>query len=505
MSQQIEQLMKKAIANPGVTLNQLDKLDCEDSLLDFIKLHWHILEPGRKMVQGKVIEAICEHLEAITSGQIKRLVINVPPGCMKSLTTNVFWPAWEWGPKNMPYNRFIGASYSEALTIRDNRRCKSILTSKQYRKFWGDRVQLDPDQNAKGLFANMATGFKLATSVGGAVVGERGDRFIIDDPHNIKEAESDVVRNETLRWFTEIVPTRINDPMLSAIMMIMQRVHDQDCSGLVLAEELGWDILCLPMEFEPDHPVLSNTQLGFVDWRTKLGELLWEERFPKEYLENELKPSLRAWGGTYAEAGQLQQRPTARGGGMFRKDDFIILDQIPKEAYKGSKIVRGWDLAATTNPKSAFTAGVKMMRATDGRIFLLDVQRIKGDAYEVDQLIRKTASDDGPNVYQDLPQDPGQAGVVQKSHLSRVLEGFEFSITPEPKSKNERAGPFASQVQGGNVYVKKAGWNKAYLNEAALFPVGLFKDQIDATSRAYGRLIKKKGTKVGFGPKIITG
>lgn len=503
MTEQIEKLMKLAVRNKGATLNQLNKLDCEDSLLDFIRLHWHVLEPGRKMVQGKVIEAICDHLEAITSGQIRRLIINVPPGCMKSLTTNVFWPAWEWGPKRMPHNRFIGASYSEALTIRDNRRCKNIIKSKEYQKFWGDIVQLDPDQNAKGLFANTATGFKLATSVGGAVVGERGDRFIIDDPHNIKEAESDVVRNETLRWFTEIVPTRINDAVQSAIMMIMQRVHDQDCSGLVLAEELGWDILCLPMEYEPDHPVISKTKLGFVDWRTKLGELLWEERFPKGYLENELKPSLRAWGGTYAEAGQLQQRPTARGGGMFRKDDFIILNEIPYE--RGCRIVRGWDLAASTDPRSAYTAGVKMMRDNEGRIFLLDVKRIRGDAYEVDTLIRKTAEEDGHHVMQDLPQDPGQAGKVQKSHLARLLEGFEFSITVEPKSKNERAGPFASQVQGGNVYLKKGAWNKDYLNEAALFPVGLFKDQIDATSRAYGRIIKKKGVRIGAAPKVITG
>jgi predicted phage terminase large subunit-like protein len=505
MSQQIEKLMKLAVKNKGATLRQLDKLDCEAHLLDFIKLHWHVLEPGRKMIQGKVIEAICEHLEAITSGQIRRLLINVPPGCMKSLTTNVFWPAWEWGPKNMPYNRFIGASYSEALTIRDNRRCKNILNSKGYMELWGDRVQLDPEQNAKGLFANLATGFKLATSVGGAVVGERGDRFVIDDPHNIKEAESDVIRNETLRWLTEIVPTRINDALKSAILMIMQRVHDQDCSGLLISEKLGWDHLCLPMEYEPDHPTLSNTTLNFVDWRTKLGELLWEERFPGDYLENELKPSLRAWGGTYAESGQLQQRPAARGGGMFRKDDFIILNEIPKDAYKGAKIVRGWDLANSTDFRASFTAGVKMMRATDGRIFILDVVRIKGESYDVYQLIRKTTEADGLNVLQDLPQDPGQAGKDQKSHLARLLEGYTFKISVESGDKTKRADPFASQVQGGNVYMKKARWNNPYKNEAALFPATIWKDQIDGSSRAYGRLIKKKGIKLAMGPVLIGG
>ncbi|RLG44761.1 MAG: terminase [Thermoproteota archaeon] len=454
------------------------------------------------MIQGKVIEVMCEHLEAITANQIKRLLINVPPGFMKSLLTNVFWPAWEWGPKNLPHNRFIGASYSEQLTIRDNRRCKAILNSTEYRDFWGDRVRLDPDQNAKGLFANLDTGFKLATSVGGAVVGERGDRFVIDDPHNIKDSESDIIRNETLRWLTEVVPTRINDALRSAILMIMQRVHEQDCSGLIIAEELGWDLLCLPMEFEPDHPNLSHTKIGFKDWRTKLGELLWPERFPKDYLENELKPSLRAWGGTYAESGQLQQRPTARGGGMFRKDDFILVNEVPYAS--GGEVVRGWDLAASTNPRAAYTAGVKLMRDHEGRIFILDVKRIKGESYDVDKLIRQTAEEDGLNCLQDLPQDPGQAGKAQKSHLARLLEGFNFSITVESGKKNERAGPFASQTQGGNVYMKKARWNKEFLNEAALFPVGVFKDQIDAISRAYARLLKKKVSLTASSPIIIT-
>src|SRR5262249_34997198 len=158
---------------------------------------------------------------------ITRLLINIPPGAMKSLTTNVFWPAWEWGPRDLAHMRYIGASYSHDLTIRDNLRCRRLIESYVYQRLWGGRFRLNDDQNAKVRFANDRTGFKLATSVGGLGTGERGDRFIIDDPHNLVDGESEAKRDSTLAWFSEVVPTRLNDPESSAIVIIMQRVHER--------------------------------------------------------------------------------------------------------------------------------------------------------------------------------------------------------------------------------------------------------------------------------------
>jgi len=300
--------LSAALADPALGLSELDRLDAEDSLGAFVRQGWHILEPpSRPFVGGWHIDAICEHLEAVTAGQILRLLINIPPGAMKSLTCNVFWPAWEWGPRNLPHNRYVGASYSEALTIRDNLRCRRLIESEWYRVKWGDRFELTGDQNSKIKFETDRTGWKIATSVGGLGTGERGDRFVIDDPHNVKDGESEARRASTILWFNEVVPTRLNDPGKSAIVVIMQRVHERDVSGEILARELGYEHLMLPMEFEPDRA--CRTRIGFADPRTKEGDLLWPERMPAEIVARD-----KLVMGDYAVAGQFQQRPSPRGG-----------------------------------------------------------------------------------------------------------------------------------------------------------------------------------------------
>ena len=296
--------------DPDTMLEGLEKADCEGSLLEFIKAFWVELEPERPFTYGRVIEELCAHLEAITAGKIKKLLINVPPGCMKSLLVSVFWPAWEWGPKGRPDLRYICASYSQDLTVRDNRRMRILVGSKRYQKYWGSKVQISADQDAKLKFETTARGWKIATSVGGAVVGERGDRFIIDDPHNIKDVESEKIRENTIQWFTEIVPTRVNDPEKAVFLVIMQRVHERDVSGIILnaANRMGYDCFIMPMEYEEDHPHKSQTSLGFVDWRKDDGELLWPERF-NQLVVDELKEQLSSWGGGYAVAGSSSRGP----------------------------------------------------------------------------------------------------------------------------------------------------------------------------------------------------
>lgn len=494
----LEAILGKALSNPAAALRELDRLDAEHSLIDFIRIFWSVLEPGRQFVDGWAVHAICEHLEAVSAGQIRRLLINVPPGCMKSLTTNVFWPAWEWGPRGTPSLRYVSASYSQDLTVRDNRRCRSLITSDLYRAFWGNRFELLDEQNAKVRFDNDKTGFKIATSVGGVATGERGDRFIIDDPHNIKESESDLKRAGALQWFTEVVPTRINDATTSAIVVIMQRVHERDVSGLIISKELGYEHLILPMEFEPERA--CSTVIGFSDPRKEDGELLWPDRFPRDYLENDLKPSLRAWGGTYAEAGQLQQRPVPRGGGMFQRDDLQLIDRT--ELPRLVREVRGWDLAATKD-SGAYTVGCKMGYDPTGRLFILDVHRFQGSPGEVESALSACAALDGRKVRISLPQDPGQAGKAQKAALARLLHGYEVRFSLESGAKEDRAKPLAAQAEAGNLFIVKARWNDVLIHEMTQFPYGEFKDQVDAASRAYSDLIAKKSRLVGVAPTVV--
>lgn len=417
-----------------------------------------------------------------------------------SRLVNVYWPAWEWGPRNRPWTQFISASYSEALSIRDNRHCRTLMLSGWYQQHWGDRFQLLAEQNQKIRYDNTKMGWRFATSVGGVATGERGDRFIIDDPHNVKEAESALKRDSALQWFSEVVSTRFNDEQ-SAMVVIMQRVHEKDVSGMILAKELGFDHLCLPMEYEHNHPTPSTTTLGFKDPRTKEGELLCPARFSAEGVKA-LKKDLRAWGGVYAEAGQLQQRPTPRGGGMFHKADFQMPESGPGQMVHTA---RGWDLAASKSSRASYTVGCKLGLDAEGRIWILDVVRAQATPFEVEQMMRAAAKKDSPDTVQDLPQDPGQAGKAQKAALARVLQGHMVRFSPETGSKETRAQALAAQAEAGNLFVVDAPWTEDLIDEFATFLRGAHDDQVDAASRAYARLLQMSATKQTFfaAPEVI--
>ncbi len=527
--------LQAALANPEKALAEIDKVESERKLIDYIKNGWHCLEPGTPFVPGWAVEATCDHLQAVTEGEIKRLLINVPPGFTKSLATSVFWPSWEWGPRNMPSYRYILAAHEKDLATRDNVRCRDLLQDEWYQGHWGDRVTIKSDDSGKEKYENTETGWRKASSVGSGLTGWRGDRIILDDPHSIKKADSDAFREDVLRWFSETLPTRLNKPAESAIVVIMQRVHERDVSGLILAEELGYEHLMLPMEYEAERrsyscvkpSYIEDPQLVKVVWnvdekawrpwvegddgevklrfasdaRTVDGELLWPERFTRDSVD-ELKKALRSWGGSYAEAGQLQQRPAPRGGGMFQKDDWQYVDVVPADAVRR---VRGWDLAATEKKEkkaAAYTASVRMSMA-DGKIYIEDVDRGQLGPSAVEKRLKSMAARDGWSVMQDIPQDPGQAGKQQKVAIGKLLHGYTFTFSPETGCKENRAMPLAAQVEIKNVYLVRGHWNTAFINEASLFPNGTFKDQIDAATRAYGCLISKRKRLVGAAPVVV--
>lgn len=331
----------------------LQAIRAESSLAEFVKLMWHVVEPTTPLLWGAALDAICEHLEAVTDGRINRLLINVPPGFAKSLMTDVFWPAWEWGPKNLPSMRYIAFSYSSMLTKRDNGRFAALITSELYRRFWGDRFALPPMWGDTKV-ENDKTGKKFATSVQGVGTGERGQRVIIDDPHNIKEGESDTIRAETVRWFAESITTRLNDPVTSAIVVIMQRVHESDVSGHILANDLGYCHLMLPMVFDGRKWV---NEIGFEDWREEDGEILFPERFPQHVVDRDQHAL-----GPYAFSGQMQQAPTPRGGGIIKRDWW---QEWPPENWPVSKrnhfppfefVLGSLDTAFGTNQTNDFSA-----------------------------------------------------------------------------------------------------------------------------------------------------
>ena len=222
---------------------------CE-SLYGFTRVMWGVVdkeESGDAFVPGWAVEAICWHLEAVANGNITRLLINVPPGFGKSLILNVFFPAWLWGPKNRPWARFISASYNTDLSIRDNLKFRAVISSELYQSLWRNVFSLAKDQKTKKKIDNEALGWKMVTSIKSATTGHRSHFFLIDDPNNPFEVESDPVRNKTNMWFTEVVPDRLNNLDRDAIIVIQQRTHEEDVSGVILARELGYVHLVIPM------------------------------------------------------------------------------------------------------------------------------------------------------------------------------------------------------------------------------------------------------------------
>lgn len=495
-----------ALANPSEALDELRKLECEDSLHAFVMEMWDELEPGTKLVDGWCLHAICEALEAVEAGKIKKLLINVPPGFMKSMLTSVFFPAWLWGPKNQAHKRLISTSYAQDLAIRDNKRARDLIESEKYTRWWGDRVKLSGDQNAKIRYENEAKGFRQAASTGSALTGHRGDILIIDDPHSVGSAESEAERAAATMWVGETVPTRFNDQEEGITIVIMQRLHQQDVSGFILgegegAESLpGYVHLMIPMEFEPDRKCLIDIPgWKWEDPRTEAGELAWPERFSRDAVED-LKTTFRRAGGEYAVAGQLQQSPVPREGGMFQLEDFQVIDasDVPNIFHT----CRGWDLAATKDGHGAQTAGVKMGLHA-GKVYILDCVAGRWGANEVITKLKNCVGRDGYSVTQSIPQDPGQAGKAQRAYLAGELMGANLHFSPESGEKADRARPLSAQAESGNLYVVRGPWNDALIQEFCSFPSGKLADRVDASSRAFHWLNANMTQDLGAPPENL--
>ena len=293
------------------------------SLHGFIEEFWYVLEPTAKFVSGWAIRAMCDHLEAVHRGDIRNLLITVPPGTMKSLLVSVFFQCWEWGPMGRPDLRYLATSFSDENVTRDSDKVRKLLESPKYRELWGDQVQ--PGQRwGVYKFTNSAGGERDCRSFG-SLTGGRGDRVLIDDPHSVRTAESDTQREETVRLYREGATDRLNDISRSATIVIMQRIHQKDVAGEIISLDVGFVHLNLPMEFERSRrcrTILRPANDGqpavvFEDPRQAEGELLFPERFPGPEVER-----LKRIKGPYAWAGQYQQRPGSRTGGMFQRSWF---------------------------------------------------------------------------------------------------------------------------------------------------------------------------------------
>ncbi len=485
----------------------------EGNLIDFVRYVWPIVEPAIPFIEGWALSAISEHLMAVTRGEIRRLLINVPPGFSKSLLTDVFWPAWEWGPQNHPSYRYVCASYSNHLTERDNMRCRNVVMNERYQRLWGGRFRISNEQFTKVKFANDQTGWKLATSTGGIGVGERGDRFIIDDANNTMLMESEAVRYTTNMWFTEVVPDRLNNPKESAIVVIQQRLHEEDVSGVALDRDLGYTHLCIPMEYVPhgfvngydiegkirtfdtwdtDPEADQPVKVFWKDPRTVEDEPAWPERFGPDEIQ-ELKNAK----GPYAWAGQYQQTPEVRGGSIIRREYWNVWEdeKYPDLEY----ILASVDTAYTEkqeNDASALTIWGMFRDANQNpKIIMLYAWQEKLEIHKLVQRIIDTCTKDKrpithPRFQVDkLLIEAKASGLSVSQEIRRIigfngLFGIDLINPTKQGDKVARAHSILHLFSDGMIYAPIRKWSDEVINQAAVFPKGSKDDLVDSTTMA---------------------
>jgi len=482
---------------PSALLHSLDKTAveaerCRRSFRLFIERAWSVIEPHTTFIPGWHIDCIADHLEAVARGDIRDLLINIPPRHMKSLAVAVFWPAWLWTQR--PGTRFLCASYSLHLSTRDSVRCRRLVSSEWYQGRWGDVVELVEDQNQKIRFETSAGGYRIATSVGGTVTGEGGDFIIVDDPHNIEEVESEALREMVLRWWDEVMSTRLNDPKRGGRVIVMQRVHERDLTGHLL-ERGGWHHLCLPARYEPKVTVMPG-QVEIQphhecpygsDPRTQDGELLWPERFGEEEIKR-LEIDL----GPFGTAGQLQQRPVPREGAYFRAEWFG--QNPPDVADRIVRKVQYWDLAYSQRTGADFTVAVTLGIDGDQRLYILHVLRQRIEAEGLVDLMARHIEDTRPDLVGVEEGAYKQAAVRDIVRLLTFRLTHPAAVLPVPVSRDKvtRALLAASRAQHGFLFADKAApWWGDFLTELLRFPKGAHDDQVDALAGAVQLAVEK--------------
>lgn len=467
---------------------------------------WHVVEPATPYVHGWHIDAICGHLEAATFGQIRNLIINIPPRCMKSLLVCVFWPTWVWTFR--PESRWVFASYSDRLTIRDSLKCRRIIDSPWYQRNFGHVFRLAGDQNQKARFENNKTGHRLAVGVGGGALGEGGDFLVGDDLLKASESYSAPVRETTNTFWDETMSTRGNDPNTVVKVVIMQRLHEQDPTGYLLEKmKTGgqhYEYLCLPMEYEETDRV---TSIGWRDPRTEPGQLLWPERFGKEAVAD-----LKAGLGSYGTAGQLQQRPSPAEGGIFKRHQWrywkptgIDLPPVAVKLADGSimeieavtlpgkfdEMLQSWDCSFKDTKTSDFVAGQVYGRVGANK-YLLDYYKKRTDITGTMSAI-EAWDKQYPKAITKLIEDKANGSAVIQI-LGRKVAGL---IPVEPEGgKISRAYAAQPEVEAGNYYLPHPAlkaWVSEFIESCAGFPNAAHDDDVDAFTQAAIRMSLRAG------------
>ena len=488
----------------------------EGSFYEFTKAAWSQFDPA-EFVDNWHLEDICDHMQAVAEGHISRLLLNEPPRTGKTAIISICFCAWIWaqrvrGPLMGPQVAFFYASYAEKLSLEHSIKCLRLIQSRWYQQRWGHRFKMI--RESAGHIENDRGGYRMASSVDAKATGYGADILVADDPHLVKEAESEAVREDTVRWWSETMPSRLNNRSTGAMIVVMQRVHEGDLSGAILTSGNEYVHFCVPMSYVPckhvnawvgdevktfigdDVDDVDPDDIFWEDRRSDDGELLWPGRFPaKEVykLERELGP--------YAYAGQYQQTPAPRSGGIIRRDWWQKWDKATAEKNGGvptkypafDYVLAALDTAYTEkeeNDPSALSIWgiwrdpngnpmIFLMFCWQERLLLHDlVSRVGGDCkkFKIDRLLIEDKA----------------AGHSVSQELARLFGSMAFGIElVNPRTGFIKSPDKVARLQTvvhlfaeGLIYAPEKEWADEMINQCATVPRAVHDDLADTCSMA---------------------
>ena len=467
---------------------ELDRGLASDGLRYYVKRAWPRVEPGVDYVANWHTDAVCEHLEAVARGDIKRLVINVPPGSGKSLHCCVLFPTWVWTFD--PARKFITASFGATIARRDSLKSRQLLESDWWRARWGDGMTQNAEAWTAADYRNMQGGLRYAVTVSGSVTGSHGHIQIVDDPLKPLEIDgrsahvTDTALDKASTWWRTTMSSRLVDIADSPRVIIMQRLHERDLAGEAI--EAGYEHLCIPMAFDPSER--KTTSIGWTDPRKNEGDLMFPERFPADALKNIEDVEL----GAVAYAAQYQQRPSPKGGNIFKEADFRYyttpdhpIPGVPLlDVSKLNNVIQSWDCKQKDIQTGSWCVGQAWgQRRGSVNTYLLDQVRgrwgVLGTCNEVKKMSIKW-----PKGYKKLIENKANGPAVEET-LRDTVNGIE--LVEPGGGKEERAHAAAPAVENGTVWLPHksiAPWIVGFVAEATQFPNAKNDDQVDTMTQA---------------------
>lgn len=492
-------------------MKRIEAYESEQSLYNFLQCAWPYFESG-PFTDGWVLQAVCEALQAVTDGEIRRLIVNIPPRTGKTNIISAAWPAWTWAQSYISHTsgpgvEFIASSYNLKLAREGSDKCRRIIRSDWYQRLFGDRFQVRGDKDGMDQFANDKFGQRTVRSVGSGITGLGANILLIDDANSASDEHSEVTREGVVEWYSGTLVSRLNDPKLGAIVNVQQRIAENDLTGWLLENQSeDWEHLCLPMRFEEDRKTVLCT--GWEDPRQTNGELLWPERFGETEVAN-LEKSM----GPFRAAGQLQQRPEPAGGGIIKREwwqlwgepayppfDYILASCDTAYGEKQTSDYSAMTIWGVFSQDGNSTA-TRMLDA-DGRPMYMDrgpnmhapklmMMYAWAERLEFHELVEKIAQTARRFKVDKLLIENKASGISVAQELRRMYAWENFSVQlSNPGNLDKMARLYSVQHLFADkiIYAPDKEWAEKVIAQVGQFPKGRNDDLVDTVSMAVRKL-----------------